>query len=526
MSTSQQTALVDDRQSLHDRAAAAVIGLAFVTFVLAWAALFEVAKPGSTVAGISLYDLFGVFSLVLGAIVAGIGLVSRFGYVETDPSASAGLVTGGVFGLLGFVVVGLIVSQTLGINGPYGIGWFVPASLGGIGLLLATVLPREDVGSTLPAGAFAVFVGVILLTRTIGPEWTWHPTDVEPTFSADIVVPGIMLVVSLLVVWAGAKAYDGFGSRGRQTGAYVLITLNAFGMLAVLFLLVAFIVTRGWAGLFRGFSLLPFHWPFVTNAANITNDVNGIWPAIVGTVWLVVGAVVIAVPMGVGAAIFLTEYAEQGRFTRVIEIATNGLWSTPSIVYGLFGLAFFVPRFGNHDSILAGQFVLGFMLLPLVVTTSREALKAVPDEYRDASAALGVSQWQTIRSVVLPAALPGVVTGIILGIGRIAGETAPILLVTSSSSNPTPQYAVDVLGSFTFTATPPFVTNDALLQGSTALPYQLYALVTAGIGRAGTGGIGGSIDPWSTALVLLLVVLSFYAVGITTRWYFRRKLHQ
>jgi phosphate transport system permease protein len=259
------------------------------------------------------------------------------------------------------------------------------------------------------------------------------------------------------------------------------------------------------------------------NGVALLNDFQGVLPAIVGTFWLVVGAVLFAVPLGVGAAIFLTEYAERGRFTQIVEIATNGLWSTPSIVFGLFGFAFLVPRFGNQKSLLAGMLTLGFMLLPLVVITSREAMIAVPDEYRDASAALGVSRWQTIRSVVLPAALPGVVTGVILGVGRIAGETAPILLTMAGGTFVPGGQTVDVIGGFQFTATPPFVANPELLQATSALPYQLFALITAGV------GLGQNVaDPdgfrWATALVLLIVVLSFYAIGIGTRYYFRRQL--
>jgi phosphate transport system permease protein len=157
------------------------------------------------------------------------------------------------------------------------------------------------------------------------------------------------------------------------------------------------------------------------------------------------------------------------------------------------------------------------MLLPLVLITSRESLMNVPDEYRDASAALGVSKWQTIRSVVLPAALPGVLTGVILGVGRIAGETAPILLVLVRE--PFLAEGPHVLASFQFQAAPPFVVNTALTQPATALPYQLFAVITAGVSAPESFG-------WATALVLLLVVLSFYAVGVLTRVYFRRKLHQ
>jgi phosphate transport system permease protein len=246
-------------------------------------------------------------------------------------------------------------------------------------------------------------------------------------------------------------------------------------------------------------------------------------PAIVGTIWLVIGAVLFAVPLGVGAAVFLTEYAERGRFTQVVEVATNGLWSTPSIVFGLFGFAFLVPRFGGNKSLISGMLTLGFMLLPLVLITSREAILAVPDEYRDASAALGVSKWQTIRSVVVPAALPGVVTGVILGVGRIAGETAPILLTMTGGTFVPGGQTADVIGGFQFTATPPFVANPELLQATTALPFQLYALITAGVGLGDTVSSPEQFQ-WATAFVLLFIVLSFYAVGIGARYYFRRKL--
>jgi phosphate transport system permease protein len=150
----------------------------------------------------------------------------------------------------------------------------------------------------------------------------------------------------------------------------------------------------------------------------------------------------------------------------------------------------------------------------------------VPDEYRDASVALGVTRWQTIRSVVLPAALPGVVTGVILGVGRIAGETAPILLTMAGGTFVPGGQTVDVIGGFEFTSAPPFVANPELLEATSALPYQLFALIGAGV------GLGENVSSptefrWATALVLLVVVLSFYAIGIGARYYFRRKLrHQ
>ena len=262
-------------------------------------------------------------------------------------------------------------------------------------------------------------------------------------------------------------------------------------------------------------------WPFVMNPSQGLGIQKGVMPAMLGTIWIVLGAVVFAVPLAVGASVYLTEYAEDSAFTRSVDVATNGLWSTPSIVFGLFGLAFLVPRFGGSPSIFAAQLVLGFMLLPLVLITSREAMKSVPDEYRDASAALGVSKWETIRSVVIPAAMPGVITGGILGVGRIAGETAPLLLVLNGPNFP--NSAPGVLSSFTIDVglQPPFVhvSNPALLERASALPYQLYAIITAGVGAEESFG-------WGTTLVLLGVVLAFFAMGIASRRYFRQKLHQ
>ncbi|MFC7204106.1 phosphate ABC transporter permease PstA [Haloferax namakaokahaiae] len=537
MASVNESQLVSEDTSGTEAVAAGAVGLAALLFALSLGALFELVTITDPIAGVPVVALLGVLLMVLGLGVIGFGVGSRLGYVQTNPLPSAGLVAAVAFSGLWFVVGGLVASQTLGLGTA---GWVVTAVLtGGLGFA-ATALPREDVGSTLPAGALALFAGLVLVTGLIGPSWVWDlGWEQQASFNAEFTIPTITAFCSLVVGWSAAKAYGGFGARGRHVGAYVLVYLNALSIIAVLFLLVAFTVFKGLPGLFRGLAFglgsgpqttlfgvtfsWPVNWPFVMNGVALLNDVNGVLPAIVGTIWLVIGAVLFAVPLGVGAAIFITEYADRGRFTQVVEIATNGLWSTPSIVFGLFGLAFLVPRLANQKSLLAGMLTLGFMLLPLVVITSREAMLAVPDEYRDASAALGVTKWQTIRSIVLPAALPGVVTGIILGVGRIAGETAPILLTMSGSVAPPGSQTVDVIGGFRFTGSPPFVANPELMQATSALPYQLYSLITAGVGQSSNIA---NIDQfrWATALILLVVVLSFYAVGIAARYYFRRKL--
>ncbi|WP_135854744.1 phosphate ABC transporter permease PstA [Halorussus salinus] len=532
--------LVREGTSVPELIAAATVGLSALLFALALAAHFELFAMTDSVAGVPMVTALGALLGLLGAIIVGFGVASRLDYLPTEPQADAGLVAATAFSAIWFVVGGLVGSQTFGLGL---VGWLL-AGLVAAGLAFAaTVVPREDIGSTVPAGALALFAGLVFVTGTIGPDWSWAPGGLRATFFPRFVVPTVVMFCALLLGWSAAKAYGGFGARGRHVGAHVLIYLNALAIIAVLFGLVAFVVAKGFPGLFQGFTLgagtgpettialfgfsytivWPVSWPFLMNGVSLLAEVDGVLPAIAGTVWLVVGAVLFAVPLGVGAAIFLSEYADEGRFTELVEIATNGLWSTPSIVYGLFGYAFLIPRFGDQKSLLSGMLTLGFMLLPLVVITGREAMLSVPDEYRDASAALGVSKWETVRSVVLPAAMPGVVTGIILGVGRIAGETAPILLTMAGGTFLPGSQTVDVLGGFEFTSAPPFVTNPELLQATSALPYQVYALVTAGVG----GPLGNPENfAWGLTLVLLAIVLTFYAIGIATRHYFRKKLHQ
>ena len=522
MSRATQTALVRGDRTVYEAVAAGTVGLAGLSFAIGLAALLNIVAIDDPVAGVELSVAFGAILVTLGVSVVGFGVASRLGYVDTGAPPSAGIVAAVAFTGIWFAVGILIAGAIgLGMGGRFGVG----AIVGGIAFA-TTTLSREDVGSTAPAGAVAALGGLLLVSGVVGPGWEQVLAGYNATLFGDTVVPLVVLFASLVTGWSAAKAYGGFGARGRNVGAYVLIYLVVGSILAVLVGLVAFVTVKGLPGLFRGFSVGGtglVRWPFLTNGAGLLADIAGVFPALVGTVWLVIGAVLFAVPTGVGAAVFLSEYAEQGRFTGAVEVATNGLWSTPSIVFGLFGAAFLIPRFGNQKSLIAGMLTLGFMLLPLVLITSREAILAVPDEYRDASAALGVSKWQTIRSVVLPAAIPGVTTGVILGVGRIAGETAPILLTMGGGVLPAKSAAPDVLGSFQLSGSPPFVSNPALLEATSALPYQLYALITAGL----SGNIQNPQEfAWGLALTLLLVVLVFYSIGIATRYYFRQKLHQ
>ena len=767
---------------------------------------------------VTLATLLGVVLLVVAGAIASAGVVSNLGLVDTEPNTTAGLLAGSVFAMLGLVLGAVLGGTLVGFDG---VLWLISALVAGVVMALLAIVPREDLGSTLPAALLVGALGATIATATVSVGWQWNPAAVSGGFTGGVVVPVFVLFGTLISSWSAAKCRAGFGARGREYGAFLVINLNAVLMVAIMVTIVVFVTVKGVGFAFHGatigamsglvllapalvvslrharapagaadwhsgarqlFRLLPLaavgsaaalflsvlatgdplEYPYtysvlvnresvvldtavaitpdptvgslvlvapalllfvyffrmygslrnvgtrfervetarrylpitvaavvaltgafvlagptplglplgpivgsaavalggtaavalavaplasiltgsgplddratdraklftlgvfgslallstvtflqaparalpavgslalvpavalcsalafgatagvvawarrdsedrlarrllgeelslsvaavaghlallgihvavvkepfilVANAGSLSvpmamqpyiplgAEPGGIFPAIVGTVWLVVGATLFAVPLGIGAAVFLTEYAEQGRGTALVEIATNALWSTPSIVFGLFGAAFLIPRIGGDESLLAGMLVLGFMLLPLVLITSREAIKSVPDEYRDASAALGVSRWQTIRSVVLPAAMPGVITGIILGVGRIAGETAPLILVLGSTLNATS--AANVLEGFRFTTRPPFVANEALLSASASLPTQVWAVIAAGV--SGSPSMG-----WATAFILLVVVLTFYAVGITARTYFRRKLN-
>jgi phosphate transport system permease protein len=225
---------------------------------------------------------------------------------------------------------------------------------------------------------------------------------------------------------------------------------------------------------------------------------GGIMPAIVGTLYLTIGAISVALPLGVVSAIYLTEYAKQGRWIRIIRIGVNCLAGVPSVVFGLFGLGFFVVFLKFGSSILAGSLTLGILILPTIIGASEEALKSVPQTFREASLALGVSKWSTIARIVLPSALPGILTGSILGVGRAAGETAPIMFTAAAF----------------FTASLPKSIFDEVM----ALPYHIYVLATAGTHIEQTRSL-----QYGTVLVLVGLVLGIDLIAILIRSSMRRK---
>lgn len=240
------------------------------------------------------------------------------------------------------------------------------------------------------------------------------------------------------------------------------------------------------------------NWTFLSQPPMDSMTKGGILPCIVGTLALSIGALIFSFPIGVSSAIYLNEYARPGRVLRIIRLGINNLAGVPSVVFGLFGLAFFVIYLKLGVSLLAGALTLGVMNLPIVIGASEEALKSVPKSYREASLGLGATKLQTIFRVVLPAALPGILTGAILGIGRAAGETAPIMFTAAVFFSP---------------HLPKSVFDEIM-----ALPYHIYVLATAGTEIEQTRPL-----QYGTSLVLIALVLGVNLVAIIYRSRLRQK---
>jgi len=262
--------------------------------------------------------------------------------------------------------------------------------------------------------------------------------------------------------------------RFKQTLGFTLLRFSVFIVFLSLLSLVVFISLKGFKMLSLSF-LLEFPRRGMTR--------GGIFPALIGTLLLSTGAILFALPLGILAAIYLKEYAGAKKWVRIIRIGINNLAGVPSVVFGLFGLAIFVKLFGFGVSVLSGSLTLGILILPVIIRASEEAISSVPSSFKEASFALGATKWQTIRKVVLPNALPGILTGAILSIGRAAGETAPILFTAAT---------------FYTRHLPKSPLSEVM-----ALPYHIYALMTEGTKPEFQVPIA-----YGTALVLLLLVFT------------------
>ena len=272
--------------------------------------------------------------------------------------------------------------------------------------------------------------------------------------------------------------------------AFSLFRLLSAVIVGILIIILAFIIIKGASVL---------NWDFITTPPTDGMKGGGIWPAIVGTFYLMAGSAIFAFPLGIMSGIYMHEYARSGRLVRFIRMMTNNLAGIPSIVFGLFGMSLFVNFFGFCDSILAGSLTLGLLALPLVIRTTEEALKAIPDSFREGSLALGATKLQTIRRVILPMAMPNIITGLILALGRVSGETAPILFTCAA-------YFLPQL--------PQSVFDQCM-----ALPYHLYVLATSGTDMEKQIPIA-----YGTALVLIIIILLVNLLANTLRNYFQNKL--
>lgn len=276
----------------------------------------------------------------------------------------------------------------------------------------------------------------------------------------------------------------------KQMLAFGFFRMSSFLVLFILFYILGFLI-------YKGFSVIS--WEFLTSNPEEGMTKGGIYPAIVGTMYLILGSLLVSVPIGVLSGIYINEYSKDGYGKRIIKMMTNNLAGIPSIVFGLFGMSLFVNTLGFGDSIIAGSLTLGLLTLPIIIRTTEEALVAIDTTFRTASYALGASKIQTIARVILPMGLPNIITGIILSIGRVSGETAPILFTVAA-------YFLPKLPSSMY---------DQVM----ALPYHLYVIATSGNNVELSRPIA-----YGTAMVLIAIVLIVNILANVIRNYFAKKV--
>lgn len=261
----------------------------------------------------------------------------------------------------------------------------------------------------------------------------------------------------------------------------VFIKVIAFLSIVPIFLILSYIIYKG---------VPAISWDFLTEVPKRGMRAGGIFPAIIGTIYLTLGTIAVSVPFGIFTGVYLVEYAKDNLITRIINLTIINLAGIPSIIYGLFGMALFVIYFKFGVSILSGSLTLGIMCLPVIITATREALLAIPTSLREASLALGATKWETISKVVVPAALPGISTGVILSISRAAGETAPILFTAAAFYLPfLPQSIFDQV---------------------MALPYHLYVISTQ-VPNMPESNMHG------TLFILVFITVGFNLIGAYIR---------
>jgi phosphate transport system permease protein len=280
-----------------------------------------------------------------------------------------------------------------------------------------------------------------------------------------------------------------YKKRISQSIAFWTFRILSLAVMGVLLSILGFIFIKG---------IGVVNWDFITKIPEDGMTKGGIFPAIIGTLCLIVGSMLFAFPIGVMSGIYIFEYTKDSYYRKFVQLMTANLAGVPSIIFGLFGMALFVNKLGFGDSILAGSLTLGLLALPVIIRTTEEALKAIDDSYREASYALGGSKLQTIRRVTLPMALPNIITGLILSIGRVSGETAPILFTVAA-------YFLPKLPTSIF---------DQVM----ALPYHLYVISTSGTNITESRGMA-----YGTAVILILIVLILNIIANIIRRFLIKK---
>ncbi len=297
----------------------------------------------------------------------------------------------------------------------------------------------------------------------------------------------IVSIVITLAVFGALKGVSKLNPTDREDVAKCVLITNMGFVLLLLAIIIFDILIKGIPGLSID---------FITSAPSQGGRAGGIMPAIVGTLELIAGTAAIALPLGILTGIYLAEYAKENRFNNIIRGAIDTLNGTPSVVFGLFGLSFFVIYLGAGYSLVAGWAALSMMILPVIIRTTEESIRAVPNELREASRAMGATKWQTTYRVVVPAAIGGTITGAILAIGRAAGETAPIMFTAAVAFQPT--------------------LAKSIFDPVMALPYHLYYL---------TAEVPGTTTyQYATATILLLIVLSMFVLASIVRSHYNKKI--
>jgi phosphate transport system permease protein len=435
----------------------------------------------------------GALSGITAAVILGFGRAIGETMAVMMVTGNAGIIPDPIWNILSPVRT---LTGTLGIEmGEVAVGSDHYAALFGVAVVLLTI--------TLLINTVAVVVLNNLRERQMGsaPTRSTILQNLIARLRRPLVICGLFLVViaifmvaplpvALPVIVAFGAVYffkDRLSPRTAELMAFCFITATAIIVVLILVILLQDIVIHG---------LPALSWEFLTQSPKDLGRAGGIFPAIIGTLYLVFGAILFALPLGMGAAIYLIEYTRESSLTRIIRTTVDLLNGTPSIVFGLFGLAFLVYFLNFGISLIAGQITLGLMVLPTIIRATEESLKNIPQSLREGSLALGATRWQTIYRVVLPPAIPGMLTGTILSIGRAAGETAPIM--------------------FTAVVFSQRYLPSSLADPVMALPYHLYILAT--------NVPGSSTNKYGTALVLLMLVIGIYMVAIVMRTHFQKKL--